>query len=346
MEKISIFENNERKIAVSSDYNYEFNKKNGYFVRWGKSLKDDPVKAPINEILDIEVTTSCKYVCPWCYKSNNPSGKNMSFETFKNIFDKMNKYKILTQIAFGVDAYAESNPDLWKMMEYSRENGVIPNITVAQLSDDVADLIAKYCGAVAVSQYDNKNICYDTVKKLTDRGMKQVNIHKLVCAEKFSQAEELIDDIKTDERLKDMNAIVFLSLKQKGRGIHFNKVTDEQFLRLIRKSIKNGIRFGFDSCSAPKFLKCAKILNVYEKYVNFAEPCESSLFSAYINVDGLFFPCSFSENTEGWEEGIDVVGCDDFINDVWNHEKTIAFRNKLLHNCDENKCRNCPLYNV
>lgn len=348
---MKILESNTKKIVMSKDYNYIFNKNNGVFVRWGNDKKDDPLYAPSNEILDLEVTDICTgingKVCPFCYKSNLPTNKhNMSFEDFKIIFDKVSKKHLLTQIAFGVDSHCTSNPDIWKMMEYSKQHGVIPNVTVAQIDDEVAEKISNHCGACAVSVYENKEVAYDSVKKLTDRGMTQVNIHKMICNEFYEQSLELIDDVKNDRRLEKLNAVVFLSLKQKGRGVGFHPLDNEKFLKLIKKSFENKIGFGFDSCTAPKFLKAAQVLGFYDKVKDFSEPCESSLFSAYINVKGEFYPCSFSENTEGWETGLDVLHCEDFVKDIWNNEKTIQFRNKLLKNTDCNHCRMCPIYKI
>ena len=341
-----LLENDDQKLVRSDTYNYSFDKKSGKFARWGKSYNDDPEYAPAPEILDCEITTSCKYCCPWCYKSNNPNGKYMTFETFKKVFDNIYKTRTLTQIAFGVDAHCKTNPDVWKIMEYTRNNGVIPNVTVAELDDETADKIAYYCGACSVSEYDNVDICYDTVKKLTDRGMTQVNIHKMLCREKFIQSINLIDNIKKDKRLENLNAVVFLSLKQKGRGVSFNRIEDIQFIALIKHALESKINFGFDSCTAPKFLKTAKILNIYDKVKDFVEPCESSLFSSYVNVDGKFYPCSFSEGDGDWVEGIDVVNCNDFIQDVWNNEKTKQFRNKLISNKNCDGCRFCQIYNI
>jgi hypothetical protein len=74
----------------------------------------------------------------------------------------------------------------------------------------------------------------------------------------------------------------------------------------------------------------------YEALSMVSEPCESSCFSAFVNVDAQFFPCSFAEKTNGWEDGLDILNCD-----IWNHEKTICFRKNLLqHN------RECPLYEI
>ena len=209
-----IFEDATKKKVQSKDYNYIFNKETGFFARWGKTKEDDPQMAPSPEILDIEITTKCDGVggklCPFCYKSNTPNGKNMSFETFKKMIDKFPIYMqrtciaedngkttkrfvfsmpaeineendkkmeaeieakglrivgyvqkpvhFLNQVAFGADSKAKSNPDLWKMMDYCRTNGIIPNITVAEINDETADKLVEKCGAVAVSRvYISKN---------------------------------------------------------------------------------------------------------------------------------------------------------------------------------------------
>lgn len=169
--KYKIFENDDWKILRSNVVNYDFNKKNGFMVTWGKNKEEDPQYSPFgNFILDIEVTTICKgpsgQPCNFCYKSNTPYGKNMSFEMFKDIIDRMPN--CLTQIAFGADAQAESNPELFKMMEYSKNKGIIPNITVADITDETADKLVNLCGAVACSSYrgsKNKKILLRKKKK-------------------------------------------------------------------------------------------------------------------------------------------------------------------------------------
>ena len=376
------------KGFISPEYNHIFNPKNGFFARWGKTKDEDPEYCPYGaEILDIEVTTICNGVrdlsgkrklCPYCYKNNSPIGINMSFETFKNVFDKINKGKVLTQIAFGADSQAKTNPDLWKMMEYCRNNGIVPNITVADIDDATAENLVDCCGAVAVSYVirkkkillernnenwivcsedeiqdldscdykeievddTNKNVCYDSIKNLTDRGMKQVNIHCCVSAESYDKIMELFKDYKTDRRLEKLNAIVLLSLKRKGRGINYTPLPFEKFKALVDYAFENKIPLGFDSCSCGKFQKCLDD-NQRKKFDILSEPCESSLYSSFVSVDGEFFPCSFMHGAEGWEKGIDVVNCNDFVKDVWFNERTVAWRKRLL----ENK-RNCPVYEI
>lgn len=340
-----------------NSYHYIMDMKNGFFVEWGKTLDNDPEFAPANNILDIEITTKCtgpgNYIeknitdsgcCPFCYKSNTPNGKNMSFETFKKIIDKMPI--TLTQIAIGADAHLDQNPDLWDMMDYAKNKGLAVNITCANLDYETAKKVSEKCNAVAVSRYKNKDWCYNTIKLLTDFGMTQVNMHQVIMQENFELVKETINDIKNDNRLEKLNAIVFLSLKTKGRGEKFHPLTEYQFKELIDLCKEKNINWGCDSCSAPKVMKAYRNDPDFEKVFEAVMSCESTLESAYINVDGEYFPCSFTEGTKGWEKGIPVINTKDFIENIWNNEKTKKFRNKLCNNVDENKCRNCPLYNI
>lgn len=339
------------KTVRSKGYNYNFDYKTGLFVRWGKTQQDDPLYSPFGpEIADIEISTVCNGLgkpCSHCYKSNTGCGENMSFDTFKKLFHKLPKN--LTQIAFGIGDI-DANPDLFKIFEYCRTNeynSVVPNVTINgyKLTDSIAQKLAKYCGAVAVSRYNPKDCCYDAVKKLTDLGMTQVNIHMLVSEETYENCLEVLKDTKSDPRLEKLNAVVFLTLKPKGKRNHYRSVTDlEKYKNLINMAFKNKVRIGFDSCFAPLFLEVVKNYPNYKSLEILAEPCESMLFSIYINTEGKTSPCSFTEGEVGYE-GLDVVGCKDFKTDIWNHPTTKAFREKLLNNkCGS--CRGCPAFDI
>jgi len=349
---MKIIESQLQKTVRSEDYNYRFHKGTGYFIRWGKTPQDDPELAPAPEIADIEVTTICEgvggKVCKHCYKSNTPNGNNMSLDTFKSIFDKITQSRLLTQIAFGADSNATSNPELFDMMWHCRNNGVIPNITVADISEETAAKLAEVCGAVAVSRYADKDICYNSIEKLTRHGLDQINIHCMISEETFDLAQETIKDYLTDPRLKSVKAVVLLSLKQKGRGINFNKLSKSKFNYLVKLATSNNVGLGFDSCSAFKFLNAIKNHKDFAKIEQYVEPCESSLFSIFINWRGEAFPCSFSDGCVEWARGIDVPLCDDFIKDVWNNESLVKFRNSLLktRGCNSFSCRTCPLYEI
>jgi hypothetical protein len=352
MEEYAVRWNNGIKSFDSPNYHYVFNNRNGHFMRWGKTLEDDPDFSPYGpEILDIEISSGvgCRGQCFFCYK-RRPDGTedplfNMTFDTFKTILDKMPD--TLTQIAAGI-MNIDTNPDMWKMFEYARSKNIIPNFTMHGLDEITEERLEKITtlnGAIAISCY-NFDKTANWIKALTDRGMTQVNIHQIAHSENFDEILQLIEKRKTDSRLEKMNAIVFLSLKQKGRGEHFNPLSYDKWKILIDKIFESGHSFGFDSCSAHKFTKVLNEMDIPEerkaKIMESVEPCESfGMFSSYINDKGFYFPCSFAENIGEWKEGLDVVNCKDFVEDIWNNPLVEKYREISL------KCgRNCPLYDI
>jgi hypothetical protein len=309
---------------------------NGYFVRWGKTPEDDPDFSPVGpELLDIEISTICSKGCAHCYKSNTCEGKYMKLKTFKKLFKGFPKN--LTQIAFGVGDI-DGNPDLWKIMEHTRKNGVIPNITINghKFTSSQADQLANICGAVAVSHYDDES-CFNAVHLLKEAGLEQVNIHKLVAMETLQSCMDLFGKVDTEPRLKGLNAIVLLGLKRKGRGKEFHTLDYDNFKTLVDYGMNLDIPLGFDSCSAHKFLKAIEGREDYDMIEQLVEPCESSCFSYYINVDGNGFPCSFLE--EGF--GINLLKSKDFMKDLWYSPSVMNFRSSLIDND-----RECLRYDI
>jgi hypothetical protein len=352
--KYSVYDSTFEKKVRSENYNYNFDKKSGKFYRWGKSLKDDPDFAPAPEILDIEVSTICNGVpdkngakkpCSFCYKSNTPNGKNMSLETFKKVIDCYPLF--LTQIALGADSECSSNPEIFEMMKYARSNGIVPNITVANISDSTAKKLSEIAGAVAVSRYSDKNVCYDSVKRLTDLGMNQVNVHFMISEQTFEDCKETLNDILADSRLKGLNAIVLLSLKKKGRGEKYTPLSECKFKYLVDFCLEHNISFGMDSCSAPKFLNSVKGHKYYNEFLVRAEPCESfGMFSSYINVEAKYFPCSFCESShQDFMDGIDVLKCKDFFKDIWFGDLVSKWR-KIMIERRMRKDYSCPIFEI
>lgn len=328
------------KICKSENYNYVFSKETGQFIRWGSTFEDDPIMAPNGpEILDIEISTICHQGCSFCYKSNTSVGKNMSFTEFKEIFDKFDLNQ-LSQVALGIGSI-DANEDLYTIMRYIRSCGVISNLTINgyRMKDSDYKNLAELAGAVAVSCYD-KDVCFNCVEKLTEAGLKQVNIHMLFSNETYDQCMELIDLVQTDKRLENLNALVFLTVKEIGDRNTFTSVKDDKkYLEFVSKLIDSRIKYGFDSCASTNFINCLKLNypEYHDKVINTIEACESSLFSSYVNVDGIFFPCSFAEHKV---KGIDLHNYDKF-NDIWNGFEIQKFRNMLITNE-----RSCPMFNL
>lgn len=362
-----IKETSKIKRLVSPSFNYYFDKVTGFHAQWGKTQEENPERSFFGPtIADIEVVSMCKgpggKLCPFCYKANTPKGEYMTFEQYKTIFSKLPH--TLTQIAFGADADCSLNPDLFQIMQYTRDNGVIPNITVADISEETANKLGALCGAVSVSWYGvhtKKDYCYDSIEKLSrnlrkfkdGNTLQSVNMHFMLSKETLPYIDELINDIKTDKRLEHLNAVVFLSLKQKGRGVKFQGCTKEEFKTVVDRMLAEKINFGFDSCGAGKFLESVKDHPNYATFETYAEPCESTKFSLYINEKGQCVPCSFMENMD-WNKHSDVKYFDmlddsikdanDFVKKVWNSPEYLDFGK--CSNCAIANGQGCHIYNV
>lgn len=367
------------KRIESEGYNLAFDVETGAMARWGRTEDEDPVMCPFGpEIADIEISTVCNGIgkdmssrqpCSWCYKSNTGCGENMSIETFKKIFEKFPK--TLTQIAFGIGDL-DANPHLIAILAHCRRFGVVPNLTTngmgilepiykdATRAPSYADVLAKLCGAVAVSHYGIDDICFDAVEALTSRGLKQVNIHKLLSKQTYRQCFDLIDKVREakdskhgrfakDKRLAGLKSIVFLLLKPKGERNNLVSIGSTlDYKEILDYAEASGVSVGFDSCSGPMALR-----SVPESAIPSVDPCESTLFSIYINVKGEVFLCSFTEGTPGWEGGVDLVNAESF-DAVWYNPRVQVWREGLLASADTCKnecgvrkhCRICPVYDV
>ncbi len=323
-----ILENDDVKHLESEKYNYIFDKYTGSFMRWGKTKEDDPNYSEFGpEIVDIEISEVCTHGCTFCYKSNIKVGRNMSLDTYKEVLKKLPK--TITQIAFGIGDI-DGNPDLFPILTATRHAGIIPNITIhgRGLTDMHAKDFANVLGGIAVSWYDQDE-ALQAIDKLKNAGMHTVNIHYMLSEETYQGALDLLELYKTNSTLQRVTAIVFLSLKQKGRGTAFHPLNEDKFKHLLE--YVDTVPMGFDSCTAGKFMRTVHNPGKYEMFI---ESCESTRFSLYINVDAKVYPCSFAEQGEG----IDIIAAKSFVDDVWNNPETVSFRHKCI------KCSpNCPL---
>jgi radical SAM protein with 4Fe4S-binding SPASM domain len=216
------------------------------------------------------------------------------------------------------------------------------------MTPELFDKLAGVLGACAVSFYDDDN-CFNAISELSKRGLTQCNIHAILSTDTYQKCYDLIDKAATDPRLKGLNALVFLSLKPKGRGINMSPVRNvEAYRKLVEHAFEKNIGLGFDSCGAVNLLKSVQDRPDASRFTVLAESCESALMSLYCNVNGEFFPCSFTEGQKSWEKGIDFSRINSFKEDVWFSEKFMEFRKTLLETKNRNNfnCRECPFYDL
>ena len=344
-----VIENDNWKLTLNDqeDYYSYFSKLSGYRLLFGKTLKDDPEWCELGpEIMDLEISVNgCPTInghnCKFCYKNNtNKTPYNMFFDTFKSIINKMPKN--LQQIAFGITG-VKTNPDFPKMIQYCKDNGIIPNFTTngVDLDDDFIKEHCCKCGAIAVSCYEGaKEICYDTIKRIhTILPEMHINSHIVLSKGTFNHVMDVLKDI-SEGKVAGLRSLVFLRIKPVGRAACMDcGVTGEMYTKIIRFCTEHDISYGFDSCSAKSVISVLKNLGK-DNLCNNCESCESSRFSSYINVKGEYWNCSFCENNQNIMKPIDVLKCNSF-DEVWHNKELDIIRTKSMK-C----CSSCPWYNL
>mgnify|MGYP000884837612 CR=1 FL=1 len=393
-DKAIIVDTDEYKFLKSKGYNFIFNKKDGFFCRWGKAsdyskklnIEDLDFKMKlfslwsniwkekfnINEfiadldtdsdyfkmvpdIIDWEVSTKCDFGCDFCYKSNKNDGEYISTDIFKKIVDKLPKS--ICQCALGIGNVDQ--PNLFELMDILIDHGIKPNITIngSRLTKEILDNLSSRCGAIAISHYSDK-LTFDAVYELaTVRGMKQINIHSLLSDNTYDKCISLVEKIQNDSRLKDLNAVIFLSMKKRGNALknNYTSLSKEKFDFLSNLLLDKKLRFGWDSCSCQNFIRSIENRGDRDQIIQYCDPCEAGIASSYISsgsekngIDPQYYPCSFCEgiNTApgNWKEGISILKCDDFLKDIWFSQKTRMFAKNNIE-CRKN-CISCPVFEI
>ena len=361
-----VYDSMTRKILKSKEYNFIFNKETGFHVEFGVTTNDDPTHSPYGPtIADIEISKVVQkdfnvdasrynvvhkacHGCKFCYKSANLGQKTVSMKThtFDLLMSKINQNKILCQCAIGLNKISTC-PDFWNIVKLCREkHGVVPNYTTR--GGDLTDLdyknTAKYCGAVAVS-YSDPCITYDTVEQFINHGTDQTNLHFVLSEETIDDCLQVIQDCHDDSRLKNLNALILLAFKDKNNTKQLTTIKNPNiYKQLIDKATSLGVSIGFDSCSCQTYLKTIKNDKNYKTKSQYAQSCCGACFSSYYNLEGFFHVCSFLENRPEWKEGIAVLESEDFIADIWNHPRTVDFRERNIA-CGKKQCNPCNYFN-
>jgi len=325
------------KIIESKSFNHYLNKVTGFSAVWGETKNDDPDFSPFGPLIfDVEISTICSQKCSFCYKSNTKDGTSMSLDTWKQIISKLPP--TVGQIAFGIGGVQECK-DLQPILWHTRKQDIVPNITIngSHLTEAWFQEFANVLGAIAISDYnrDNTLYCIDRLnywKQKENATLQQINIHKVLSQNSINDCWELLHSFKEnkDGQFDALNAIVFLSLKEKGNRNKDKSLRDFQaYKELIDFALDNNLPIGFDSCGCRNFIRAVQDRDNFQELQQVSEPCESGIGSGYLNVDGVFHFCSFCEG-EDISPGIDMLEIDDFLTDVWYHPTTNQWRKKLL----------------
>lgn len=306
------------------DYHFLADKETGITFRWGKTLEENPVFAPVPELADISISNRCSKGCDYCYRSSMLDGALMKLEDYCSVLDSMNspEHGNVFQVALGGGEPLE-HPDFFEIIDETLNRGIVPNFTTngRLLKAEIFERLKGKVGAIAISisSMDEMNVFNDILK---DRKGIKINLHYILSRNSVEQAIEIVRG-KFNEMLKDVNAIVFLTYKPAGRGNAANILCSGDLLNAFIKEIKapkTACKIGFDACFVPVMLRNTQGL---EDYVDF---CEGGFFSVYVNEKKEVSPCSFSN-------GRDCFSLNDYdFYDIWLN-KLQPYREKQANRC-------------
>lgn len=361
-------------ISLYEDPEYHFreffDKETGLWITGDCEDGTTPFRRSFPSLLDIGIMGHCPNgkagICAkagiQCYQNApNSTRDNMKLEDFKTIIDQC-KGKTF-QVALGGAGDPNLHENFKEIVEYCRDNGIIPNYTTSgfNLTDEQVE-ISKQCGAVAVSQYSRLEIGQMPSYQVLEDGSRiptemmqvfsETNPQTNIAIQKFLDAgittnihyvlgkntiKEAIIRLKNNLFPEGINAIVFLLHKPVGLGqesnmLHYDDPEVKEFFELIDNE-KFPFKIGFDACSVPGIINFTKNIDSRS-----TETCEGSRTSAYIDAQMNMMPCSFGNQDKSYYVSL----YDNTIKEAWESEVFNNFRNHLFKACPNCKNRvNC-----
>ena len=326
---------------IDKKYNFYsiFNTKTGAYLRTGildengKDTGVDPFMGSYPNLIDIGVMGHCIHgktgLCAkagiGCYQSGLTIEKpNMSLEDFEWIIKQ--SYHKCNQVALGGRGDPDQHEHFEELLKTCRLYDIVPNFTTSGygMTDEIAKICKKYCGAVAVSWY-RSDYTVRAIEMLMNAGVK-TNIHYVLGK---NTIDEAIARLKNNDFPKGINAVIFLLHKPAGQGTSANVLdVDDPKVAEFFAEVDNihPFKIGLDSCNVPGAIKfCKHILP------QSLDTCEGARFSCYIDSDMTMLPCSFDQ-----KRAYAVKLKPTTVEQAWNSDILEQFRSKL-----RNACPNC-----
>lgn len=315
----------------SDQYNFFGDTETGITMRWGDTVKSNPWFAPWPELADISISNHCTKGCEFCYRESADNGSFMSLEEYDYVLSSLQseKWGNVFQVALGGGEPLE-HPDFIEILNITNSKGIVANFTTNGIHIDktIASNMKNKVGAVAISISKAEEINLDKIKILTDEGIK-TNIHFVLDNQSINDAINILEG-KYDELLENVNGVIFLTYKPKGRaGLDKCLRMDENLDRFIELIDKGStiVRVGFDACFVPLLMKYTKV------DVDYIDSCECGFFSVYIDEKMNVKPCSFA-NDNRFTYNLREYN----FQDIWMNKYDI-YRKDIMKNDCKNDCK-------
>jgi len=320
------------KIVKTKKYVIMFNMKTGVEVTAGINGHPDPFVLDMCSLVDIGVMGPCLNNCGFCYQGDTYQ-PNMPISDFTDLIKTIAPYT--NQVALGGRGDVNLHEDFESLLKICREHHIVPNYTTSgnNLNKSQISATKKYCGAVAVSDYD-KEFTYSAINGFLSVGAK-TNIHFVLSSDRLDRAIRILkgEDVWNNKfDLRRLNAVVFLLFKTQGKAKHmtdFIPSNDQlkEFASLVaqaqkEKTLPFGV--GMDSCLINHLMKFDVLDDETKQCV---DTCEGARMSCYVTPDMKLKPCSFG----GADDEVSIK--ESKFTDVWKRgDAFVRFRKILKDN--------------
>ena len=189
------------------------------------------------------------------------------------------------------------------------------------MTEELAGICKKYCGAVAVSWYRSE-YTLNAIRLLLDAGVK-TNIHYVLGR---SSIDEAVERLKQNDFPSGINAVIFLLHKPAGQGTQENvlSVDDPRIAEFFAQiDARHPFKVGMDSCNVPGAINFCR--NVMPESL---DTCEGGRYSCYIGADLIMVPCSFDQQ-KNYEVSLRGMS----IEEAWNSKPFDDFRDHMRSAC-------------
>ena len=332
-------------------FKYAFDTETGAYVRTGvlddngRDTGKDPFMASYPHLIDVGIMGHCIHcktgLCAkagiGCYQSGMfVEQPNMSLDDFRRIAEQ-SKGKC-NQFALGGRGDPDQHEHFEEILKICRQNNIVPNFTTSGygMTEEIAKLCKRYCGAVAVSWYRSE-YTLKAIQMLLDAGVK-TNIHYVLGK---NSIDEALERLQKEDFPMGINAVIFLLHKPAGQGTKANMLSasDERVAKFFAEIDKgHSFKVGMDSCNVPGAINfCKSVLP------ESLDTCEGGRYSCYIGADMTMVPCSLDQ-----EKRYEVSLREMSVVEAWNSEPFEQFRSKMRGACPECEKRElcmggCPL---
>ena len=317
------------------------------FINAGLNFLSQRIKSPyafgLPESIFIEPTNICNLKCPLCPTGSGKMKRSkgfLSFENFKQIIDEIGDYiYYLTLTNYGEPFL---NMDLLKIISYAKSKKIIVGIsTNAQLINRF------YAAGIVDAKLDNIIIsldgsCQTSYEKYRVGGelYKVIEAIKLIREERERKNSEFpsiyIQFIVMKHNENEIQEIKDLAKELKADKLIFKKLCNLSGFPEYLKDMEDYIPENPDY-NAYRIEHASIKWNTSKQDKNW---CAMAWNYPAINWDGSLLPCCF--DCENYFDLGNVLKTS--FKDVWNNERFISLRKKLLMDkCSMPICSKCPV---